>query len=256
MAQLPVYVINLDRRPDRLATITRDLDRLGLEFERVAAIDARDAEFHGLHLTKGEAACALSHCAALHMFLDTDHAAAMIMEDDITVSSDVKTLLGDTGWWPPFGMLFKLDNPRQKRRKRIMGRAQGKTPTGRTLHPVMLRQTGAGAYLVSRGAAKRIIQESQSLTLPIDRVLFDLRLSEAARAMRPLQVVPAMVTHGHEGSDLEGERKSTGKYRVPRGLLGRSYARKVWVFALLCLGLLRRYDVSFSNDVPRVVTER
>ena len=247
MPQLPVYVINLDRRPDRLATITRDLDRLGLSFERVPAIDAQCTYFSGIHLTNGEAACALSHCAALRMFLDTDHDAAMIMEDDVTMSSDIKTVLADTDWWPPFGMLFKLDNPRQKRRKRIMGRARGKTPTGRTLHPVMLRQTGAGAYLVSRCAAWWIIHASESLTLPVDRVLFDLRLSEAARTMRPLQVVPAMVTHDHEGSDLQAERQSAGRFRPPGRLLVRSYARKAWVFALLLAGRLRRYEIPFEE---------
>ena len=36
---LPVYVINLDRRPDRLEAITADLDRAGLAFERIKAID-------------------------------------------------------------------------------------------------------------------------------------------------------------------------------------------------------------------------
>lgn len=32
---LPVYVINLDRRPDRLDVISRHLECLGLPFERV-----------------------------------------------------------------------------------------------------------------------------------------------------------------------------------------------------------------------------
>ena len=247
MAQLPVYVINLDRRQDRLATITRDLDRLGLSFERVAATDARCIEYNG-PLTRGEAACAMSHCAALRMFLDTDHDAAIIMEDDITMSSDIKALLTGTDWWPQQACLFKLDIPGEKRRRRrICGRPVGKTPTGRTLHPVMLRQTGAGAYLVSRSAAKRIIGEGRSLTLPIDRILFDLRLSKTARTMRPLQVLPAMVIHDHEGSDLQAERLSAGRYRTPRRLLVRSYARKVWVFALLLVGQVRRCDIPFSE---------
>ena len=193
MLQLPVYVINLDRRPDRLETITRNLELLEISFERVAAIDGRCIEYDS-PLTKGEAACAMSHFAALRMFLDTDHDAAMIMEDDITMSPDIKSLLAGTDWCPPLtclsrGCLFKLDNPGEKRRKRIMGRVHGQTPTGRTLHPVMLRQTGAGAYLLNRAAAMRILEEGWPLTLPFDRILFDLRLSETARALRPLQVL-------------------------------------------------------------------
>ncbi len=38
---LPIYVINLDRRPDRLAAIAADLDRLGLPFERIKAVDGQ-----------------------------------------------------------------------------------------------------------------------------------------------------------------------------------------------------------------------
>ena len=246
MAQLPVYVINLDRRPDRLATITGDLDRLGTSFERVAAIDARCIEYNG-PLTKGEAACARSHFVALRLYLDTGHDAAMILEDDVTLSSDIKTLLAGTDWWPHQASLFKLDNPAEKRRKRIMGRACGQTPTGRSLHPVMLRQTGAGAYLVNRYAALWILEEGWLLTLPIDRILFDLRLSETARALRPLQVLPAMAIHDHEGSDLQAERASVGRFQTPRHLIVKSYARKVWVYALLLFGQVRRYKIPFSE---------
>ena len=132
----------------------------------------------------------------------------MILEDDVTLSSDVVDLLAGTDWWPSQGNLFKLDNPRQKlRSKRIMGRACGRTPTGRSLHRVMLRQVGAGAYLVNRYAAMWIREENWPLTLPIDHILFDLRLSETARTLRPLQVLPAMAIHDHEGSDIQAERK-------------------------------------------------
>jgi glycosyl transferase, family 25 len=36
---MQVYVINLDRRPDRLAEISQRLDALGLTFTRVPAVD-------------------------------------------------------------------------------------------------------------------------------------------------------------------------------------------------------------------------
>ncbi len=130
-----------------------------------------------------------------------------------------------------------------------MGRACGRTPTGRSLHRVMWRQIGAGAYLVDRYAAMWIREENWPLTLPIDHVLFDLRLSETARILRPLQVLPAMAIHDHEGSDIEAERKRAGKFRnrIPRHLRVRSYARKAWVYALLLVGQVRWYEVPFSE---------
>ena len=38
--KIPVYVINLDRRPDRWQAISERLDRLGIEASRIAAVDA------------------------------------------------------------------------------------------------------------------------------------------------------------------------------------------------------------------------
>lgn len=43
MSQIPIYVINLDRRPDRLAGISEQLATLGLEFERIAALDGKSS---------------------------------------------------------------------------------------------------------------------------------------------------------------------------------------------------------------------
>lgn len=36
-----VYVLNLDRRPDRLAAVTRQMDQLGIAFERFTAVDGK-----------------------------------------------------------------------------------------------------------------------------------------------------------------------------------------------------------------------
>ena len=41
MNGLQTWVINLDRAPDRLARIAAQLQRLGLPFTRLAAVDAR-----------------------------------------------------------------------------------------------------------------------------------------------------------------------------------------------------------------------
>ena len=92
MPHLPVFVINLDRRPDRLDTISGDLHRLGLPFERVPAVDARllppeDKADRNPLMRAGSKACMLSHGEALRRFLASESSAAMILEDDAELAS-------------------------------------------------------------------------------------------------------------------------------------------------------------------------
>ena len=248
---LPVYVINLDRRPDRWGTVSAKCGKLGIQVERVPAIDARTIERSGL-LTSGEAACAMSHCKALRAFLATDRPAAMVLEDDVEMASDMIALLRGIDWWPPRTNLIKCDNPGEK--PRILGRSRGKTPTGRDLHEVMLSAAGAGAYLLNRPAARLAIEQCEDLILPMDVALFDLRRSEAARKLRPLQVVPTMAIHDHEGSDLQAARSRHGptRHRWPRHLrrTAGSLAQKARVFVFRAVGRARRYEVPFLADCP------
>ena len=256
-AVLPVYVINLDRRPDRWGTLSARCDKLGIRVERVPAIDARTIERSG-SLTSGEAACAMSHCKALRAFLATDRPAAMVLEDDVEMASDMIALLRGIDWWPRRTNLIKCDNPGEK--PRILGRSRGKTPTGRDLHQVMLSAAGAGAYLLNRPAATLAVEQCENPVLPMDVALFDLRRSEAARKLRPLQVVPAMAIHDHSDSDLQAARLRHGpaRHRQPRLLrrIAGSLAQKARVFGLRAVGRARRYEVPFLVDGPVSAVDR
>nr|WP_221385009.1 glycosyltransferase family 25 protein [Sulfitobacter undariae] len=95
-------MINLDRRPDRLAYVSKQLDSIGLPFERFSAIDGQkeDADLpdiqHELFIinqkkspVRGEIACAASHIAVWKRFLATDEEYALILEDDIDIRHDL-----------------------------------------------------------------------------------------------------------------------------------------------------------------------
>lgn len=248
IVQLPVFIINLDHRPDRLADILQKLDCLGIDAARITAIDGATLDREG-PLSTGEVACLMSHCKALRAFLDTNKPAAMVLEDDVEMSSDMASLLRGIDWWPERTCLIKLDNPSGK--ARIMGRSRGTTPTGRDLHQIVLSQAGGGAYLVNRLAAWTVVNACQDPILPIDVVLFDLPRSRAARKMRPLQVLPAMATHDHEGSDIQLGRILAGplRYRLPRRLRLTPWRlmHKARVFVLRAVGRARRYELPFVS---------
>jgi glycosyl transferase family 25 len=76
-----VYVINLDRRTDRLTEITEELNKIGLPFKRFSAIDRKP----------GILGCGLSHLAVLKEARERGLKNVLIFEDDFTflVSKEV-----------------------------------------------------------------------------------------------------------------------------------------------------------------------
>ena len=94
-------VINLDRSQDRLAHMTSEFARIGIEFERVAAVDAQSRSdlqetpmqlnpLTQLPLTNAEIACFLSHKACWAKIADGDDAYGVVFEDDIVFSGQCR----------------------------------------------------------------------------------------------------------------------------------------------------------------------
>jgi glycosyl transferase family 25 len=91
--QIPVFVINLDRSPERLSSIAKRLNKLSIQFERVAAVDGSlltNAQIEGFvknapwrrKNTPGEIACYLSHLKVMKIIRDKKIERAVILEDD------------------------------------------------------------------------------------------------------------------------------------------------------------------------------
>ena len=85
-AVMRIYLINLARRPDRLAAMAAQAQGLELRLERVEALDAADAEA-GLdawfepggplgEIPRGDKACLLSHRRAWELFAESGEAHA------------------------------------------------------------------------------------------------------------------------------------------------------------------------------------
>ena len=87
---IPVLFINLDQSSDRLLFMRRQAERLGLEFERIPAVDALhvpvDLAGYFAHIQTGKlpiiddaaVGCYASHLKALRRFEQTDAPAALI----------------------------------------------------------------------------------------------------------------------------------------------------------------------------------
>lgn len=88
-----VYVLNLNRRKDRLKTSTKKLEYCEIEFERFAAIDGSvlqnvwetfSSKKHTL-ANPNYLACAISHLSIYRDALDRGYSKILIVEDDVSI---------------------------------------------------------------------------------------------------------------------------------------------------------------------------
>ncbi|MCY4556522.1 MAG: glycosyltransferase family 25 protein [Chloroflexi bacterium] len=252
--QLPAYVINLDSRPDRWASISENLQQVGADAERISAIDADLlGDVATWRIDRGAAACTFSHGKALRRFLETDRPAALILEDDTELASDTGLLLRDKDWWPARTQAIQL-HEQIGRPGRLRG-VSGRTPSGRDLRRAEHWAGCAAAYLIDREGASAALSVIEDPPHPIDHILFDLRESRTARCFRPVQIVPAMAQqrYGVEDSDLENWRREARAKRDAVSRLRRLYRnlRRMPYGARLgglsALGKVHSMEVSYSD---------
>lgn len=268
-AQIPVYVINLDRRPDRLARIAAHLEDRGVTFMRQSACDAASVpegeiakiiHAHGPlgQLGLGDRACTISHTLAWQAFLETDARHALFLEDDIFLSQDLAATLTSDDWIPPSCHAVKLEKFNAGTSRLLLAPEIGQTPTGRALHPMRSRHVGGGAYILSREGARLALSHRGRYRVPIDHFLFNDTVSPIRRAIAPAIVVPAMATQ--RAYAYESDIAPLGKAIRPKGWKKRlrtlrrglnevnQAPRQLWQWAT---GQARIVEVSFADTPPQ-----
>jgi len=176
----PVYALNLDRSKDRWDSLLAHAQEVGVAVQRVPAVDGKllrpedkknfdDAGFrrdHGKIASVAEIGCYLSHMKALKMIADGDAVGGVIIEDDIRFSDEfmpvVEAAMALKGW-----DVIKLIH------NRLVGfrPVEQLTPDvaiGRTTHGPL---GNAGAYIVSKEGAAKLLQALQIMHLPYDVAL-------------------------------------------------------------------------------------
>jgi glycosyl transferase family 25 len=179
MDRLQTWVINLDRAPDRLERIRSQLQRLGLTFTRLPAVDARaltadqraaldDAGYrrkHGMAPLPGELGCYLSHVEAMRLFLAGGAEFALVLEDDVLLHDGLPavlhSLMHHAGRWD----MVKLSAVHSGTPQPVLQLAPGYQ-----LAVMLSRCTGASAYIVNRHAAQAYVEGLLPMQLPYDHV--------------------------------------------------------------------------------------
>lgn len=201
---IPVFVINLDRRPDRRDFMASQLDAMGVAWERVPAIDAAavsDAELardvalegHVIRMGRGSQACAATTLALFRRIAAGEAPAAVVVQDDTELSPDLAAFVADPGWIPDGVGIVQFEKWSARASTKLLGPALGEAPVaGRTIRRLHSRTGGAGCFLVTRAAAARLAEAAPPMRFPIDHLLFNLNLSPVARALGVAIVVPAL----------------------------------------------------------------
>jgi GR25 family glycosyltransferase involved in LPS biosynthesis len=81
-----VQVINLERRPDRLARMSAVLEKAGLNFEVQVAVDGQLETHEPKFLSKGAVGCWKSHVNAMRRVAEAKAPFGLILEDDAVFS--------------------------------------------------------------------------------------------------------------------------------------------------------------------------
>ena len=208
----PIYVINLDRDVERMASLAGSLRGLNLTYVRVSAVLGKevpdweklvDVELYGarnrLPMPRpGEVGCYLSHLKAMEEFLRTDAPWCVILEDDVEVRPECVEVLAALGQKDDWDLvkLFCFHSGLPVRKRAL-------TPTHHlVVH--LTRTTSSAAYAVNRQAAETLLRTMKPITEQVDHALerpweTGLRVC----GVRPLPVVLATVaattTIGYDG---------------------------------------------------------
>ena len=198
----PIYVINLDRDVERMASLAGSLRGLNLTYVRVSAVLGKevpdweklvDAELYGVRNRlpmprPGEVGCYLSHLKAMEAFLRTDAPWCVILEDDVEVRPECVEVLAALGRKDDWDLvkLFCFHSGLPVRKRALTA----------THHLVvhLTRTTSSAAYAVNRRAAEILLKSMRSISEQVDHALErPWETGLRVRGVRPLPVVLAPV---------------------------------------------------------------
>lgn len=98
-----IYLINLNRSPERLAFMTRQLKDINLDFQKIEAVDgsklakqvlikhqqkSKQSLLHYAQLNYGEIGCAMSWHKAWNIIANQQNKACVVLEDDVKLNTN------------------------------------------------------------------------------------------------------------------------------------------------------------------------
>jgi glycosyl transferase family 25 len=160
MQPFPLYLINLDRSPDRLTFMQAQFAKQGVVYERVVAQDGTVSlgeewrwQFCRAPLSHGKIGCYVSQLMALQRLVASSAPWGIVLQDDVTLAEDFLAVAETAIRAAPGADLIHLCTNWKERPKRV-SRLTGDYWLARHRRlPV-----GAGAIAFSRAGAMKLLE--------------------------------------------------------------------------------------------------
>lgn len=174
-----IFYINLDRVPERRAFMDSEFQKIGLDGAiRFSAVDAKaEGTLSGAGfrqgigdrwaLPKSAIACFESHRAVWKLAMDHGVDVALIMEDDMVMSSELPPTLDALFNAANDFDVVKIDHSPAPVRFGPISRMNGID-----LRPIQKAAPSAGAYVVSRGGLEKLLARSEEYGDTLDDFLY------------------------------------------------------------------------------------
>ncbi len=173
------YVINLERSKKRYEYVKNNIMALGISVERISAIDGNTfsqeqvnstvdlqsyKQFLGHFPKLGTIGCSLSHIKSWQTFLDSNFEFAIIFEDDVSFDHEklrimIDELVENNKLWDINS--FEISHNGTPLTIKSFSNNQ-------KLVVYLTEVTHAGAYIINRKAAQRLLEKALPIRMPID----------------------------------------------------------------------------------------
>lgn len=211
-------LINLDRSADRLAWMNARLEQLGLDFQRIPAVDGKALtpaliadttlpRVDGTPWAAGEVACFLSHIECWKIAAEHADSHTAIFEDDVHFEPEAGKFLRESSWIPDHVDVVKLETYRQPT---LIDRGSIRA-LDRSISRLWGRHWGSAAYIVSKSAARKLLDAVGAFDCTVDEFLFDPREQKnyICYQLHPSICIQDAILNsdgGELGSVIHGER--------------------------------------------------
>lgn len=200
---IKIFVINLDSDVKRMQNLDTSLRAQNIEYTRVSAVDGRkmprdELANHflnsyqmrlGSEIGASQAGCFLSHSKVWNLIANGEDDYGLVLEDDIHLSSDFEQFINSAEWLPEAFDIVRLEVPTNRL---WLSKTDTLDFNQRKISAVKSTSWCAGAYLLSRDCAKRLVSLNLNKFISSDALLFCFEQSVIARELSIYQVTPAL----------------------------------------------------------------